>query len=126
MRNNLMVFVCTGLITLLSGCGDSREVQLVKAGSLQSCPGVTLEKMVNGFMNSPDWESGTSEQGQHFVNITGGITLKEKPVTAKIQFLVDVEKGSFQFNAFEMNDIPQVNLMALGLLNKMCESAQQE
>lgn len=118
-------FLAVGLssaVLLLSGCGDSPEVEMVKNGSLRSCPNMTVEEMVNGFMGSPSWESGVAEDGSRFVNIDGDITLHDKPVRAALQFLVDLEAGTFDFNAFETNEVPQPTYMALGLLDKMCEA----
>ena len=109
-------------ILLLSGCFDSPEVQMVKGGTLSMCPDATVEQMVNSFISQPSWESGVTEGGIKFVNIEGGITFQEKPVTAAIQFMLG-EGSSFEFNAFEINDLPQMKLMALGLMNKMCDSA---
>lgn len=37
-------------------CADSREVQLVKGGTLGSCPAVTVEEMVDSFLGAPRWE----------------------------------------------------------------------
>jgi uncharacterized protein YecT (DUF1311 family) len=57
-----------------------------------------------------------------FVNVEGDITFQDKPVRAMVQFIVEGE--SFSFSAFEMNGVPSANLIAIGLLNKMCASAE--
>lgn len=101
---------------------DSVEVKQVKNGVIQLCPSHTVEQMVNGFLGSPSWNSGKSADGKVFVNVEGDITFKDKPVRAMVQFIVEGE--SFSFNAFEMNGVPSANLIALGLLNKMCASAE--
>ena len=117
------ISLAIGIVTalLLSGCGDSSDVKIVKSGTLQLCPGHTVAKMVDGYMGKPSWESGKSADGQAFVNVSGEITYSDKPVRAMIQFFI---KGdNFAFNAFEMNGVPSPNL-AGPLLNKMCESAK--
>jgi hypothetical protein len=101
---------------------DSADVQRVKGGSLQSCPHATVDQMVNSFMGSPSWDSGTAENGQKFVNVGGDMTMHDKPVRALVQFMVDPADNTFQFQALEMNGVPQINLLAIGLMNKMCES----
>ena len=111
------------LITL-AGCGDSAEVKMVKGGKLQMCPNATVEEMVDGFLGDPSWESGKSNDGQEFVNVEGKMTFQEKEVTAKVQFFINKDRTSFQYNAFEMNDIPQNNFIASALLSKMCESVK--
>ena len=111
------------LSLLIVGCGSSPEVEMVKNGSLTMCENTTIEEMVDGFMGSPSWDSGKSSGGQSFVNIEGDITFSDKPVRALLQFMVNEDEGSFNFNAIEFNDIPQNKLLAMGMLKKMCESA---
>jgi len=102
----------------------SKEIEMVKNGKLSMCPDYTVGEMVEGFYSSPKWEDGTAEGGGKFVNAIGGMTFQEKSVEGTIQFMVNVEKGAFQFNAFEMNGIPQNRLLAIALLKKMCVSAK--
>lgn len=116
--------VCFAFIILLGSYG-SNEVHMVKNGRLDSCPNATVGQMVDSFMGSPSWESGESGDGKTFVNVAGEITYAGKPVNAQIQFVIDKEHGTFQFQAMEFNKVPQVNLMALGLLDRMCESAKK-
>ena len=81
--------------------------------------------MADGFMSSPRWESGKTESGQEFVNIRGGVTYLEKPVDAAAQFFVDRKAGTFAFQAFELNGIPQNQLIQRELIQKMCASASK-
>ena len=111
-------------LTVLVGCSDSEQINIVKKGTLNSCPNTTLEKMVDGFMKSPSWESGEGDNGQVFVNVKGGVSIKDKEVNAVIQFLVNKDNKSFQFQGLELNDVPQINLMAMGLLSKMCDESK--
>lgn len=106
-------------LLVLAAC-DTPEVQMVKTGSLQSCPGKTVETMVNGFMGSPKWEGINGTDGGSYVNISGDITYEERPARALVQFAVNSNTGSFQFNALEINGVPMSNLMGIGLLSKMC------
>lgn len=99
-------------------------VAMVKGGNLQACPGATVEQMVNGFMGNPSWEAGSSEKSEKFVNVSGDITYAEKPVRAVVQFMVNEKNNAFQYQAFEINGVPQNNLIAMALLSKMCESTR--
>ena len=121
-KKTLQYCLCTILPLFLSACLDSSEVKQVKGGVMQLCPAHTVDQMVNGFMGSPSWASGKSDNGQVFVNIEGDITYKDKPVRAMVQFFVSGD--SFSFNAFEMNGVPSANIIAIGMMNKMCESAK--
>lgn len=44
---------------------------------------------------------------------------------AVIQFVVDKEQAAFKFQALEFNNVPQMNLLAIDLMTKMCESANK-
>ena len=115
----LLVLIFSSLV--LSGCfPSSKEVQMVKSGTLEMCPSKTVDEMVSGFMGSPSWSSGVSAEQSYFVNIQGKITLHDKPVTAVLQFMVDLDAGTFAYNALELNEIAQNNFMAAALLKKMC------
>jgi len=107
---------------LLVGCFESKEVAMVQSGSLTLCPGKTVKQMVDGFMGSPAWQSGASNSGQSFVNIEGDITYQDKPVRAMVQFLIAGEQ--FSFNALELNGVPSPNIIAIGMMQKMCASAR--
>lgn len=114
--------VCT--VVWLAACSAlDPTVAMVKGGTIQSCPNTTVEKMVDGFMGSPSWESGVTDEKQAFVNVSGDITFADKPVRAVVQFMVDKDKDTFQYNAFEINGVPQNMFIAAALLEKMCESA---
>lgn len=122
MKILLKIFLYAALPLLLTACFESTEVKQVKGGVMQLCPNHTVDQMVNGFMGSPSWKSGKSNDGKVFVNVDGDITFHDKPVRATVQFIVEGER--FSFGAFEMNGVPSANIIAIGLLGKMCESAQ--
>ena len=110
-------------ISILTGC-DSKEVKMVKDGSISACPNTTVEKMVTGFFGSPKWKTVDAGNGKKYVNATGNMKYMEKEVKGAIQFDVNAETGRFQLLAFEINEVPQNQLMQMGLLQKMCESVK--
>lgn len=111
--------------TLLTGCFfDSSEVKLVKNGTLNACPGQTIKQVVDSFFGSPKWESGQSDQGVKFVNIRGEMTYMNKPVEGLVQFRINSDGNTFNYQAFEMNGIPQNNMIAMQLISKMCQSGR--
>ena len=123
------IFIIAGLFFFLIGYNnispifDSAEVKMVKNGTLYSCPNYTVEQLVNGYMGNPSWSSGTSTDGIVFVNIEGDITYMDKEVRALMQF--EVKNETFEFRAIEINNVPVMNLLAIGLLNNMCEAAKE-
>ena len=70
-------------------------------------------------MGSPSWSSGKSEDGNLYVNLKGDITYRETKVSAVIQFQLNNDE-TFRFRSLEFNEIPQTNLTAMSLLDKMC------
>jgi len=112
-----------GFRASLAGRVHDANVEMVRGGTLSACPSATVGKMVDSFLDDPSWESGVGEGNVRFVNIAGGMTYADKLVRAVIQFTVDDKNGTFEYNAFEINEVPQNKLMALGLITKMCESA---
>ena len=116
----LYLLVATSLI--LAGCEDP-DADRVSQGTLGSCPGTTVGEMAEKFMSSPTWESLTADDGKKYVNLSGGISFHDKPVNAKIQFKLN-ENDTFEFNAFEVNGVPQITLVANALLVKMCEATK--
>ena len=112
------------LSLIITGCSDTKEVETIKQSKLGMCPTATVEKMVDGFFGDPSWESDMTDKGVKFVNIGGDITYADKPVRAVIQFTFSKDETSFEYQAFEINGVPQNQFIASSLLQKMCESAK--
>jgi len=119
----ILCLIYTGqLVNWVVQRSDSSEVKMVKGGVLESCPNHTVDQMVAGFMGSPSWRSGKSDDGKMYVDVGGDITYEDKPVRATIQY--EVKGNNFSFHAFEMNGVPSATLIAIGLMEKMCASAK--
>ena len=100
--NNLKITISSVLALVFVAC-DSSEVQMVKGGTLQSCPDKTVEQMVNDY-----------------VNVVGEISHNNQLLKAEIQFRLNKEKSSFQFQAWEVEGEPAPDIIAALLLEKMC------
>ena len=59
------------------------------------------------------------------VNVRGKVQFMEKSVDAVLQFRVDRQNGTFEGNAFEMNDIPQSPLIMSAFISKMFDEYEQ-
>ena len=119
---NLKSVLIIPIIFIIFGCdlfSEDKKAQQVKNGKLNSCPQMTLQEMAEGFMGSPSWSSIKADDGGSYVNLKGDITFHEKPVTALVQFKLN-QDDTFEFQAFEINDVPQNTLIANALLTKMC------
>lgn len=121
----VIVFVALASFGLVGrSAWDNSRIRLVKQGKLDACSHATVEKIVNGFMGNPTWESGLAEDRTAFVNVRGDIFVNDRKVRALIQFAVDTKRDTFQFQALEYNGVPQPVLVAAGLFENMCESAR--
>ncbi len=104
---------------------ETNTIKMVQNGKLDSCQTATVGKMVDSFMGSPAWAYGVSAQGQTFVNITGEVSYAGKPAKTLLQFFVNKDNKSFQYNALEFDGVAQTTDLANSLFTKMCESATQ-
>ena len=100
---------------------NDKYVKMVKAGILNDYPNKTVGEAFDSFMGNARWESGISSEGQRFVNVKGSILYANERVEAAIQFLIDYDNGTFEYNACEFNGVPQTNFMFQALLGKIYE-----
>ena len=121
--NLLIIWIFLSLF--VAGCSSSQEVETIKQSKLEMCPTATVEEMVDRFFGDPSWESDITDEDIKFVNIGGDITYVEKPVRAVIQFIFSKDETSFEYQAFEINGVPQNQLIAEALLKK-CVRVQNE
>lgn len=98
---------------------ESADVSLVKNGRLDGFPEVTVGELVDNFLGGSSWSTDTGPGGQRIVNVKGQLTFVGKPVQGVIQFFVEGKR--FELQAFEMNGIPQNNLVKATLFKKMYE-----
>lgn len=117
----LLLVSCAGLAIIGNSRVDQNsDIAFVKNSSLdEDRPGVSIEALANNFFGNPRWTSGKSASGQRFVNVTGDMTYMNKKVKGVLQFFVSDD--SFEVGAFEINGVPQNQLVTAGLLIKMYE-----
>ncbi len=118
-------FIALCLITsvFFTSCFEDKAISIVKNGHFSGYTNMTVGEAVDGFFANQKWTSGipTDEEFSEFmlVNVEGKILYNEKKVNAEIQFLVDEDTGVFELYAFEMNGIPQNDIMKLYLIESM-------
>jgi hypothetical protein len=119
-----------GMIINVAGVGNARSAdpvaQSVRNGKLEGYQGVTLGEALESFMSNVKWESLKADDGHTYVNVRGGITYYDKPVTAVVQYKMIGKTGNFEFNAFEINEVPQSVLVYNALIEKAYEEVQQK
>jgi hypothetical protein len=110
------------LLSLFGGSGSSDKlIDLVRNGTLNNYPHKTVGEAFDGYLSNAKWEAGVSEDGQTFVNVSGGILVLGQKSEIRVQFIVDVDKGTFQYNACEINGVQQSDLIFWGLLENVYE-----
>lgn len=112
----VILLVVIGIYVTSSGGTSDKYVQIVKEGTLNGYPQMTVGEAFDGFLDNPKWESGLSDDNVRLVNVTGGILYYDKDAELAVQFIVDEKDESFQYNACEINGIPQNNLVFWSLL----------
>ncbi len=116
------VFLLAAVIVipiLTSGGIGDKYIQIVKNGTLNTYPQKTVGEAFDGYLDNPKWESGLSEDKQRFVNVKGGILYYEKEAEIVVQFLVNEEYDSFQYNACEINGFSQNDLIVWRLFENI-------
>ena len=114
-------------IFILQSCSSFEDVTItrIKDGSFNACSEATIGDLANNFLSNPKWEAIIATDGMWYVNLTGGMTLDGEPVEALVQFTAPMrDYADFGINAFELNEMPQNELMISELVNVMCEEGQ--
>jgi len=110
-----MVLSCTPL--------NKHNVDLVSNGYLKLSMHDRIGSAFGGFFGDPKWTTGTSSDGQDFVNLDGKMSYTGKDVDATVQFLVDKDGTSFSVASLAFNGVPQSEEMLNILLKKVYATA---
>lgn len=114
------IIVTILLSTLFLACTESKEVKLIKNGTLYGYQNKTLGKAIEGFFKDPTWEKIVGTDGNTYVNVRGKILYGDLEVEVILQYLVK-SNGTFSFNAMEMDGVPQNIYVYNMLIQKMYE-----
>lgn len=114
------------LVPKLGGGSDDKYIQMVKNGTLDAYPQMTVGEAFDGYLDNPKWESGLSEDKQRFVNVKGGILYAEKEAEIAVQFFVNEKDKSFQYYACEVNGQPQNDAVVSELFETIYEDNSLE
>ncbi len=84
--------------------------------------GITYGTALNDFFSDPEWSYFESTTGEHVVEFEGGFSYDNSPATARIQFIIDLDEGTFSAAYLAINDVAQNKLMLAALIKKVFES----
>ena len=102
---------------------DNQYVKLVKNGHPNDNPNMTYDKAFTEFFGTPRWKYFKSDENLDIVEFTGDCTYQDVDVKARIQFVVDEENGTFEATYLAFNEVPQSNLIMLGMFEKIFEGS---
>jgi len=105
----------------LAGCEESKEISRVKGGSfVKMCSDVTIEQMVDAYLEKPKWKQTTDKNGIDYVDVSG-VTANGKPANVFMQFWI--RNGEFGFQTLEIDGKV---IEGSDVLMTMCRLAYQE
>lgn len=78
---------------------------------------LTVGEAFDNYLSDPVWESGKTDDGTKFVNVTGGISYLNENAEFAVQFVVDEESERFNYNTCEIARVPQNDYFVLQLLD---------
>lgn len=123
MKKIRFISLCLATLPLLSGCdtfGDA-GIMSIKTGTFDWCGKATIGDLVDNFFADPKWEVIDGQDGNRYVNLTGGISYYDRPARALVQFSYPDSNERFEIAAFEINGEGTSELMIGQLVGKMCE-----
>ena len=100
MKNYLILFVIT--IFLASCFAENENIDMVKNGSLNKYPNVTIGEVVDTVFDKVKWEAIIGEDGNKYVNMRGYLLDGSK---ALFQFRI-IYDSSWRLHALELDDEP--------------------
>lgn len=113
----VIILVVIIAVSLRSGDSTDKYIEMVKTGTLVAYPQKTVGEAFDAFLGNPKWESGISEDGTRFVNVTGKILYYDQETDIVVQFVIENDKTeSFSYYACELNGDSQDDLFFFELL----------
>ena len=141
MKRFLCLLLVSGLM-LLPACGeqeqdtvmegqlamesedDEEHVVAVKNGSPADYPDCTYGDAFANYFGSPTWNYFQSKKGKDIVQFTGRCTYEEEEVLAKLQFILDMDAGTFETGGLSFNGKEQENSVIKDLMDKVFKEYQ--
>ncbi len=105
----------------LIGVEDS-HITFVKNGTPTAYPNITYDEAFSNFFSNRQWEYFVSTDGKDVVEFHGNCLYRDVEVEACIQFVLDMDEGTFEFEYLAFNDIPQSEIIKYALITAIFEN----
>ncbi len=100
---------------------SQQYINFVRNGSPTAYPDTTYGKAFDNYFANGRWDYFRTDDGKDVVEFTGDCMYRDAQVTATIQFLLDVDNGTFDFEYLAFNDVPQIALIKYALITSVFE-----
>jgi len=94
------VCLIIGVVLIIAGAigalNKDKYISVVKEGTLNGFPDMTVGEAFENFFDDPEWESFEDEDGRIIVEFNGGCTWGGEDANCCIQFEVDEDGESFE------------------------------
>ncbi len=122
----IFILIVSAVSGIWGNEGEKEYVNYVKEGYPESYPYITYGQAFNDFFGDPEWKYFKSSDENDIVEFSGKCTYMDAEVTATIQFVLDIDNGTFVPGYFDMNGVPQNEWMTLFIINKVFDSYGKE
>lgn len=139
MKKRLAILILSGIL-LLPGCADVEDmgkelvdqasniaqaqdehVLAVKNGSPNTYPYCTYGEAFDEYFRSPTWKYFEADDGSDVVEFTGYCMYQDQEVKARLQFILDMDAGTFETGALSFNDVAQANFVTMAMIETVFE-----
>jgi len=100
---------------------ENEIISIVRDGTLSGYPGQVMGDAFNSFLEDIEWEVIASDDFEVLVNVSGYLLYNDELAWAVLQYWVDTVELTFEYNAFEINGIPQADYMYFELIELVFE-----
>ena len=100
---------------------EDEHITFVKNGSPVSYPDITYDEAFSEFFGNTSWEYFVSDKGLDVVEFHGDCMYYDTEITVTIQFVLDMDDGTFEMEYDAFNDVPQSVFMSYSLISKVFE-----
>ncbi len=97
-------------------------IYVVRYGKYFGYPNITFDEAFSHYFGDPEWNYLKAEDGSDVVEFTGRCMYDGTEVTALIQFVVNMDDGSFEWKYLSFNDVSQTQPMLEALIDKAFKS----
>lgn len=112
-----LTIMLTVLALMTAGCGDDKNVTLVKTGTMQMEPNIEIGKAFDKFFANPKWKSFKSTDNQQIVQFDGDCTWNDRPAKCTMQFII-LNNTNFELHYVGINGNGTTKLEGLAIMYK--------